>query len=42
MEPIRRLTRQDTEWKWGEAQNKAMEEIKKLVTSAPVLNYYDP
>ena len=42
MEPIRRLTRQETEWKWGEDQDKAMKDIKKLETAAPILNYYDP
>ena len=42
MEPIRRLTRQETEFVWSEEQEKAFTEIKKLVTTAPVLSYYDP
>ena len=42
MEPIRRLTKQDVEFKWSEEQDKAMEEIKKLVTTAPILAYYNP
>lgn len=42
MEPIRRLTRQHTEFKWAEEQEKALQEVKRLVTTAPVLSYYDP
>ena len=42
MEPIRRLTKQDVEFKWSEEQDKAMDEIKKLVTTSPILAYYDP
>ena len=41
MEPIRRLTKHDVEFEWSEEQNKAMDEIKRLVTTAPVLAYYD-
>ena len=36
------LPRQDVEFKWSEEQDKAMDEIKKLVTTAPILAYYDP
>ena len=42
MEPIRRLTRQDTEFTWTEEQDNALREIKRLVSTAPVLSYYDP
>ena len=42
MEPIRRLTKQDVEFEWSEEQNKAMDEVKRLVTTAPVLAYYNP
>ncbi|KAK3703506.1 hypothetical protein QZH41_002225 [Actinostola sp. cb2023] len=42
MEPIRRLTRKDVDWKWSDEQEKAFNEVKKLVTNAPVLSYYDP
>jgi hypothetical protein len=41
MEPIRRLTQQDTEFTWTEEQD-ALREIKRLVSTAPVLSYYDP
>ena len=42
MKPIRRLTRQDTEFSWTEEQEDAYREVKRLVTTAPVLSYYDP
>ena len=40
MEPLRRLTRKDTEWTWSEKQDKAFNEVKRLVLQAPVLSYY--
>lgn len=40
MEPIRRLTRKDVAWQWHHEQQKAFSEIKKLVTSAPILTFY--
>ena len=42
MEPIRRLTHKDADWVWSEDQEKAFAEVKRLVTDAPVLSYYDP
>ena len=42
MEPLRRLTRKDTEWTWSEKQDKAFSEVKRLVSQAPVLSYYQP
>ena len=42
MEPIRRLTRKDVEWEWSDEQDMAFNKVKKLVTEAPVLSYYDP
>ena len=42
MEPIRRLTRQDCEWEWAQEQETLMAELNKLVTSVPLLAYYDP
>ena len=42
MEPLRRLTRKDAEWQWTEEQDKSFGEVKKLVTAAPILSYYDP
>ena len=40
MEPIRRLTRKDAEWTWSKEQDKAFNEVKRLVSQAPVLSYY--
>ena len=42
MEPIRRLTRNDTEWQWSEEQVSAFQKVKTLATEAPILRYYDP
>ncbi|KAK3744564.1 hypothetical protein QZH41_003505 [Actinostola sp. cb2023] len=42
MEPIRRLTRKETNWEWTDEQESAFEEVKRMVTDAPVLSYYDP
>ena len=41
MEPIRRLTRKEATWKWTVEQQKALEQVKKLATEAPVLSYFD-
>ncbi|XP_064107989.1 uncharacterized protein K02A2.6-like [Macrobrachium nipponense] len=42
LEPIRKLTPQNTEWNWTEKQEKAFIESKRLITNAPILQYYDP
>lgn len=42
MEPIRKLTRKDASWEWSQEQESAFQEIKRLVTTAPVLSYYNP
>ena len=42
VEPIRRLTKQDVEFKWSEKQDKGMDKIKKLVITVFILAYYDP
>ena len=42
MEPIRQLTRGGVVFQWGEAQERAFEKVKSLVTEAPVLAYYSP
>jgi hypothetical protein len=42
MEPIRQLTRKEVPWHWSDAQDKALMEVKQLITSTPVLAYYDP
>ncbi|KAJ8036533.1 hypothetical protein HOLleu_20539 [Holothuria leucospilota] len=40
-EPLRKLTLKDAEWSWHEVHENASDHIKKLVTSQPVLKYYD-
>ena len=39
--PIRELLRSDVEFQWGDAQEKAFQEVKDVLTKAPVLAYYD-
>ena len=40
-EPLRRLTHKDVEWSWSAEQEKAFENVKRAVTSAPVLRYFN-
>ena len=40
--PIRDLMQKDHQWVWGPPQQKAFEEIKSLLTAAPVLALYNP
>lgn len=40
-EPLNRLTHKDADWHWGEEQQQAFQEIKHLVSIAPVLGYFD-
>ena len=42
MEPLRTVTQTGVEWYWGDAEEKAIDEVKQLVTQAPVLAYYSP
>jgi hypothetical protein len=42
LEPIRALTRQDREWKWSQEYENALTLVKKKITEAPVLAYFDP
>lgn len=41
-EPLRQLDRKETPWHWDSAQNEAFEKVKNLVTSPPVLQYFNP
>ena len=41
-EPLRQLGRKDTDWVWTEAHDKAVTKIKSLISTAPVLRYFDP
>lgn len=40
-QPLRQLLEKDTEWHWEEAQQKSFNELKRAITTAPVLKYYD-
>ena len=42
MDPLRRLTQKGVEWYWGDVEDKAFNEVKQLVTQAPILAYYSP
>ena len=41
-EPLRKLTHKGEPWEWKEEHDIAMAEIKQLLTSAPILSFYDP
>ena len=40
--PINDLLRGNVNWTWGPSQQSAFRNIKKLLTSAPTLAFYDP
>ncbi|KAJ8049077.1 hypothetical protein HOLleu_01650 [Holothuria leucospilota] len=40
-EPLNRLTHKHADWHWGEEQQQAFQEIKHLVSIAPVLRHFD-
>ena len=40
-EPLRKLTLKSNQWAWTIEHDSAFETIKKLVSQAPVLKYYD-
>jgi hypothetical protein len=42
LEPLRQLTKPDVPWHWSFAQEAAFETVKKMVTEAPILAYYNP
>ena len=39
--PLRKLLENDTAWHWEEEQKQRYEQLKKLVTNAPTLKFYD-
>lgn len=41
-EPLRRLTRQSTEWNWGAEQEAAFEKLKQELSSETVMTYFNP
>ena len=40
--PLRELLRKDNAWLWGPPQREAFEEVKKALTTAPILALFDP
>lgn len=40
-EPLRKLLEKEIVWEWSESQENSFKNIKQLVSSAPVLGYYD-
>lgn len=40
-EPLRRLLHKETAWFWDHEQQKAFEEVKMVLSSTPVLRFYD-
>jgi hypothetical protein len=42
MKPLRDLTHKDVVWIWSDAHEKAWDSVKKLISAAPVLAYYQP
>ena len=42
LQPLNELLKSDSEWFWGPQQDKAFTDVKKLISSAPVLGYFDP
>ena len=42
MQPINALAHPDAAWIWDTTQDKAFDEVKRLLTQAPVLAYFDP
>ena len=40
--PLRELLKDGTDWFWGPAQQKAFEDLKRMLSQAPVLAFYDP
>ena len=40
--PLRDLTKQDAQWKWGAAQEQSFAEIKNRLSGSEVMAYFDP
>ena len=40
-EPLRQLTRQQVEWQWSHEHSAAFEQLKSILTTAPVLAIFN-
>ena len=40
--PLRQLTKKDKPFRWGPQQQAALDQLKQLLTSVPVLTFYNP
>ena len=40
-EPLRKLTLPDVEWFWTNSHDSAVQQVRELVTNAPVLKHFD-
>jgi hypothetical protein len=41
MKPIRELTRKEVPWNWSNERERAFQNVKKRLTEAPILVYFD-
>ena len=41
MEPLRKLTRQGTEWQWGKEENETFEALMNQLANASMMAFYD-
>uniref|UniRef100_A0A3Q3K885 ribonuclease H n=1 Tax=Monopterus albus TaxID=43700 RepID=A0A3Q3K885_MONAL len=42
LQPLNELLKLDREWCWGPQQSRAFTQMKQLISSAPVLQFFDP
>ena len=40
--PLRILLEKNTPWYWDEDQENSFQQLKKMATNTPILQYYDP
>lgn len=41
-QPLSKLLRKGTRWEWGKDQIEAINVLRHLITTAPILRYFDP
>lgn len=40
-EPLRKFLHKETAWYWDHKQQKALKDVREVLSSTPVLRYYD-